>query len=955
MSTEVLARAADADRVATLVDEIVGQASAPDERRSAWLQRTGFSHADARMRAWLRSVGRDAAGGERLLASRGLDPIAFKTSLDEHRPVAGQPRPAWARMIADMAEAATRGAASPYVETITIGDVAGAMGPPGGVDPDLAWPWLPLMAPFLRLAEEGLSIKLDGQTPGLARDLRLALVRRLNGVSVRVLIAPLSAEDVIAAAPSALGPNLLASCLHPAGPPGWLGVWRAYPVLARLQAVTILNWRHACEHLLTALAEDRPRLEATFGADLGPALGASFDQGDTHDGGQAVSIVRFAARKLAWKPRDVGPAQLWAGVLERINPHLAHPLRSAATVVGPNRAWQEFVPESAPADEAEIAAYFWRIGATARLLQALGSVDFHGENLIAAGAHPVLIDLETLLAPIPKPGPSTAAERAAAQRLRDMPERSGLITVRADGKSGRRGIEVGGIAPRKPQQSPSPALQLRVAADGVYFDPGFHRIRTGTAMPPLEDSEAVLAAHFPTIEQGYQAADEALATLGSDWLPSGADDVMTRHVVRPTRIYARLIGASQEPACLRDGALRELALERLWSGDFDVPPAAIDFEQACMRDLDIPTYQARAGSTDLYYGAARSKGYFSEPALPGPPGPVADAGPLRAVLFARQPEQRGLAPAEAIWPRASLASDLRDALRALADLLAGGAIDTGDDLAWISLQWDPRSDGWMLGQVDDSAFNGRAGLAHALDLAGGVLEDPALTRLAARIRQAAADRLRARLRVHGTMPLDLGETLSLFAGAEATALFGAAEYWLASLSPEIAAEHAAELALALHAKSGAAALLAEARRILATAASVDDAGVLDSIWSAPLAGARFMDLLAAGSSELPDSGRLGDALALTRGSSDRSGEVETRLRRWIVAPRTLAEARDALEAALVLGEAPAVQRHAAILLASHRRDGRWFPDVHAPDTLFLGNGFGVARLIRLLAKAVALA
>jgi hypothetical protein len=954
MLTETIASKSQApqDEFAAIVDEIVGGASAPKERRAGWLRRTGIARGAALKRAWLQSVGRDAAGGDALLAQRGIDPALFDASLDEHRPIEGAKRPAWATMIAAMAEAVTRPNA-PYPEPITTADVAGSAGLPAGVDATLPWPWLPLMAPLLVLAEAEVSLALHAQPPELVRDLRLALVRRLNGISVRVLISPLTDSDVIAMRPPKIGPTVLASYLHPVGAPGWLGLWRVYPGLARILAVAIINWRHAVERLLGALEADREALEATFGPDLGPATGVSFDHGDTHEGGQSVAIVRFGKRKLAWKPRDAGPARLWESVVERVNPHIAHPLRAAATVTGPDRAWQEFIVEAAPADEAGLAAYFWRIGATARLLQALGSVDFHGENLISAGEHPVLVDMETLLAPIPEPGDCTGAELAAATRLRQMPARSGVITVRADGKAGRRGIEVGGIAPRAPQQSPSTAMLMRVDGESIRFDPGFHRIRTGTALPPVEDSEAALAAHFGTIEEGYLVTDAALTELGDNWLPEDAASVPTRHVVRPTRIYARLIGTSQEPACLRDGALRELALERLWSGKFDVPPEAIAFEQDCMRDLDVPTYRAIAGSRHLYFGAdGCAKDYFAEPALPGTPKPVVDAGPLRAALFARQPQRQAIAIAPA-----GNDFDLHGPLRALVDAVVATAVEAGGDVTWVGLHFDARSDGWFLNQLDDSAFSGRAGIGDALAQAARVLGDDRLGRFAAKVLSAARARIAQRLERRAELPVDPGRTLALLAQVNGAALFEPATRWLTSIAPSTAADHAPGLVQALSATPGAQALVAQAR--IALAARVEegeDPIVTASPWSETLAGARFeAGLIDRHPGPLPVAERIGDAVAFARAARQQPALAEAvsgQLHPWLGVSATLADGRNRLEAALAAQEGRIAGEAAAMLCASFQRDGRWFPDVHAPDALFLGAGFGLARMVRLLAGAV---
>ena len=60
-----LAAPRDGARVATnrIVDEIIGGASSPRERRSGWLELVGSGHPAARIAAWRATVERDDAGG----------------------------------------------------------------------------------------------------------------------------------------------------------------------------------------------------------------------------------------------------------------------------------------------------------------------------------------------------------------------------------------------------------------------------------------------------------------------------------------------------------------------------------------------------------------------------------------------------------------------------------------------------------------------------------------------------------------------------------------------------------------------------------------------------------------------------------------------------------------------------------------------------------------------------
>src|SRR5205085_624823 len=58
--------------------------------------------------------------------------------------------------------------------------------------------------------------------------------------------------------------------------------------------------------------------------------------------------------------------------------------------------WSEYVQPGGCATPQEVERFYRRQGGYLALLYAMEATDFHAENLIAAGEHPVLIDLEAL-------------------------------------------------------------------------------------------------------------------------------------------------------------------------------------------------------------------------------------------------------------------------------------------------------------------------------------------------------------------------------------------------------------------------------------------------------------------------------------------------------------------------------------------------------------------------------
>ncbi|CAM5724428.1 hypothetical protein SANTM175S_04328 [Streptomyces antimycoticus] len=134
----------------------------------------------------------------------------------------------------------------------------------------------------------------------------------------------------------------------------------------------------------------------------------------------------------------------------------------------------------------DAAGFYWRTGALLALVHALRGTDFHHENIIAAGEHPVLVDLEALLHPT-APGKAQPGAQPGAGRAGDEePARAALREVgarhrpaarqggprRGRGGRGRRGLQ-------RAERSCGPALRRPGARREEHRDRrGAHRVGT---------------------------------------------------------------------------------------------------------------------------------------------------------------------------------------------------------------------------------------------------------------------------------------------------------------------------------------------------------------------------------------------------------------------------------------------------------------------------------------------
>ncbi|MEE1788780.1 type 2 lanthipeptide synthetase LanM family protein [Streptomyces sp. SP17BM10] len=513
-----------------------------------------------------------------------------------------------------------------------------------------------------------------------------------------------------------------------AGRPGLSGLFRAYPVLARILARTCLAAAEALTDLLRRFAADRADIVATLlgGADPG-RLTAVHRTGDQHRSGHSVAVLGFTnAQRVVYKPRPLRAHQHFNAVIERFNDQPGSPGLRAVTVIQRNDyGWTEFVDRRECTTPEEVRRFYLRQGAWLALLHAFDCTDLHFENLIACGDHPVPVDLETLFHP-PAPQQPGGSVDPAAVALAASVHRTGLLprlilgddrAVDASGLGGDAGAAVPGESVRWEEAGTDRMRLVR--------RPG--ELHGGANRPALAGTHADPADHVDALLDGFRLARRILADDRDGLLallPAFADDE-TRVVVRATADYATLLDESTHPGVLRDAADREALLRGL---DADGPgwTGVLDEEVADLWNGDVPLFTTRPGTTDLWTTRGRRVGRASDhDGLTRVANRLADTDQadqadqadqvdradqewiIRATMTSRSttpPHEPGPSPGlPRPAARAPSPEQILNAARPIADTLLAQAHRTTGRVNWISLEllgdryWQPAPAGADLG------------------------------------------------------------------------------------------------------------------------------------------------------------------------------------------------------------------------------------------------------------------
>jgi len=392
-----------------------------------------------------------------------------------------------------------------------------------------------------------------------------------------------------------------------------LAILRQYPVLARLVVETVDRWVTASLELLRHLRDDGDAIRAAFSPDREPGALAELESGlgDLHRGGRSVAVLTFASGlRLVYKPKPLGVESAFQALLAWTGEKgFAPAYRLLRLVDGGDHGWIEWI-ERAPCTTAEeLERFYRRQGGYLALLYLLAATDFHHENLIAAGEHPVLLDLEALFHPwadevIRRP----PGERTMGRPLFDCVLQSGMLPARTwVGKGAEGGVDLSGLAAPAGQQSPPALMGEAAGTDAMRYVRRSVEIPQGKSRPTLGGAEVALCDFVEPLVDGFTAMYRLLAGHREELAaPGGPLDAFAgaevRVILRMTRTYATLFMESLHPFVLGDGLDRDRLFDRLWEAVEEHPllGALVPAERRDLLGGDIPMFTARPGSRDLW-------------------------------------------------------------------------------------------------------------------------------------------------------------------------------------------------------------------------------------------------------------------------------------------------------------------------------------------------------------------
>lgn len=377
-----------------------------------------------------------------------------------------------------------------------------------------------------------------------------------------------------------------------------------YPALFELLHQYLTNWRRNSFDLISRLTEERTRIEQEFGIVADTVVKIHLGAGDLHHGGKSVCMVYFqSGARVVYKPRSLDTDVKFQAIIRWLNTQpLGFQLKALRLISHADYGWVEYVEQQPCRTPAEVASFYEKLGALLALLHILNASDFHYENIIAHGADPTLVDLETLLTP------SRAAAGSMEAVMEDSVLRIAILPTWRYHAQTRKRVDFSGVSITEDQQS----LTLRPAWDAFQTDqmriePREIPVGKGKNNPTLHGQKVQVADYVPQLEAGFRAAYGLVERHRELFVgPGGFVDAFAatpvRVLLRNTSAYAELLYASFHPDYLGHYLDRDKLFDQLWGQveSRQLPAAVIQRELDALTRLDVPLFTTLPATRDLW-------------------------------------------------------------------------------------------------------------------------------------------------------------------------------------------------------------------------------------------------------------------------------------------------------------------------------------------------------------------
>lgn len=374
---------------------------------------------------------------------------------------------------------------------------------------------------------------------------------------------------------------------------------QTYPEMERLLLLQIHRTVKNLREVLQALERDREKLETPLKLSCFAVRKIETGLSDEHCGGRTVVRLTLEnGTQFLYKPRSLKKETMFQKLYEEFV--------SAAGLTGKkywildrgNYGWEECVRHEECQNREEIERYFFRMGVLLFLCYLLNASDIHGENILACGEHPMLLDLETIPG-LRKKGNTYTAEEKVQEAIASSVLYTGILPIASWGGK-EDGAVVNALHGNRQQLTPFRLpMVLNPRSSEIRIEYKKVRIQSFSSLPVFRGMEADPVVYERQIEEGFVFSYDLMQESGKEFMvkmvPLFSCD--SRALFRHTQQYSMFLQSSFYPYFLESREKRSLFLHALDRGNIWSKMDA--YERQALEQMDIPLFQVKGTAREI--------------------------------------------------------------------------------------------------------------------------------------------------------------------------------------------------------------------------------------------------------------------------------------------------------------------------------------------------------------------
>lgn len=379
-----------------------------------------------------------------------------------------------------------------------------------------------------------------------------------------------------------------------------------FPELERLLQQSVVQQEEMEHKIKDRLEQDREEITELFceNQSFGSAVEIDLSVGDTHNGGcSTTKVILDNGVTLYYKNHKAQKAQWYQELYRYLCKKTGITCKEVRCLVRETYGWEEKIEKKDCKTKEEIERYYFRLGIHLCIGYVLSATDLHGENIIAHGEHPVIVDYETF------PGYYIKKEESSAERksetiLGNSVIHTGMLPILTWGK-GENTVLMSAVGNECRITTPfrMPVVKKDKTSD-MYIDYEHVEIELKECVVYFNGKPVRPEEYMEELIRGFQAAyrvfvNDAEAVRMSERFFMEKARIILRH----TQQYAMYRTVSLHPDYMKSRDDRVKLLQIIHKeGEAEIYRQIRDYEIECLAELDIPYFEICGDSRDIFCG-----------------------------------------------------------------------------------------------------------------------------------------------------------------------------------------------------------------------------------------------------------------------------------------------------------------------------------------------------------------